>query len=161
MKVPDRIQSKIIERKNISSYKREHVIRPLVFTNGCFDLLHPGHISYLMRARELGNFLWIGLNTDESVRKLKGLKRPVNSELTRSILLASLFFVDAVTIFDEDTPIHLLEEIHPDIHIKGGDYNKEDLPEYNTVIEYGGRVEILPFIEGESTTGLIKKIKEM
>jgi glycerol-3-phosphate cytidylyltransferase len=161
MKVPDRIQSKIIERKNISSYKREHVIRPLVFTNGCFDLLHPGHISYLMRARELGNFLWIGLNTDESVRKLKGQKRPVNSELTRSILIASLFFVDAVTIFDEDTPIHLLEEIHPDIHIKGGDYNKEDLPEYNTVIEYGGRVEILPFIEGESTTGLIKKIKEM
>jgi glycerol-3-phosphate cytidylyltransferase len=161
MKVPDRIQSKIIERKNISSYKREHVIRPLVFTNGCFDLLHPGHISYLMRARELGNFLWIGLNTDESVRKLKGQKRPVNSELTRSILVASLFFVDAVTIFDEDTPIHLLEEIHPDIHIKGGDYNKEDLPEYNTVIEYGGRVEILPFIEGESTTGLIKKIKEM
>ena len=114
-----------------------------------------------MKARELGNFLWIGLNTDESVRKLKGQKRPVNSELTRSILLASLFFVDAVTIFDEDTPIHLLEEIHPDIHIKGGDYNKEDLPEYNTVIEYGGRVEILPFIEGESTTGLIKKIKEM
>jgi D-glycero-beta-D-manno-heptose 1-phosphate adenylyltransferase len=161
MKVPDRIQSKIIERKNISSYKREHVIRPLVFTNGCFDLLHPGHISYLMRARELGNFLWIGLNTDESVRKLKGQKRPVNSEITRSIILASLFFVDAVTIFDEDTPIHLLEEIHPDIHIKGGDYNKEDLPEYNTVIEYGGRVEILPFIEGESTTGLIKKIKEM
>ncbi len=161
MRAPDRIQSKIIERKNISSYKREHVIRPLVFTNGCFDLLHPGHISYLMKARELGNFLWIGLNTDESVRKLKGQKRPVNSELTRSILLASLFFVDAVTIFDEDTPIHLLEEIHPDIHIKGGDYNKEDLPEYNTVIEYGGRVEILPFIEGESTTGLIKKIKEM
>lgn len=161
MKAPDRIQSKIIERKNISSYKREHVIRPLVFTNGCFDLLHPGHISYLMKARELGNFLWIGLNTDESVRKLKGQKRPVNSELTRSILLASLFFVDAVTIFDEDTPIHLLEEIHPDIHIKGGDYNKEDLPEYNTVIEYGGRIEILPFIEGESTTGLIKKIKEM
>jgi glycerol-3-phosphate cytidylyltransferase len=161
MKVPDRIQSKIIERKNISSYKREHVIRPLVFTNGCFDLLHPGHISYLMRARELGNFLWIGLNTDNSVRKLKGQKRPVNSELTRSILLASLFFVDAVTIFDEDTPIDLLGEIHPDIHIKGGDYNKEDLPEYNTVIEYGGRVEILPFIEGESTTGLIKKIKEM
>jgi len=161
MKVPERIQSKIIERKNISSYKREHVIRPLVFTNGCFDLLHPGHISYLMRAGELGNFLWIGLNTDESVRKLKGQKRPVNSELTRSILVASLFFVDAVTIFDEDTPIHLLEEIHPDIHIKGGDYNKEDLPEYNTVIEYGGRVEILPFIEGESTTGLIKKIKEM
>jgi rfaE bifunctional protein nucleotidyltransferase chain/domain len=161
MKVPDRIQSKIIERKNISSYKREHVIRPLVFTNGCFDLLHPGHISYLMRARELGNFLWIGLNTDNSVKKLKGPKRPVNSELTRSILIASLFFVDAVTLFDEDTPIHLLEEIHPDIHIKGGDYNKEDLPEYNTVIEYGGRVEILPFIEGESTTGLIKKIKEM
>jgi D-glycero-beta-D-manno-heptose 1-phosphate adenylyltransferase len=161
MKVPDRIQSKIIERKNISSFKRDHVIRPLVFTNGCFDLLHTGHVSYLMKARELGNFLWIGLNTDKSVKKLKGEKRPVNNELTRAILLASLFFVDAVTLFDEDTPIDLLEEIHPDIHIKGGDYQKEKLPEYRTVIEYGGRVEILPYLEGESTSGLIQKIKSL
>lgn len=161
MKVPDRIQSKIIERKNISSFKRDHVIRPLVFTNGCFDLLHTGHVSYLMKAREMGNFLWIGLNTDKSVKKIKGEKRPVNSELTRAILLASLFFVDAVTLFDEDTPIDLLEEIHPDIHIKGGDYQKEKLPEYRTVIEYGGRVEILPYLEGESTSGLIQKIKSL
>ncbi len=161
MKVPDRIQSKIIERKNISSFKRDHVIRPLVFTNGCFDLLHTGHVSYLMKARELGNFLWIGLNTDKSVKKLKGEKRPVNNELTRAILLASLFFVDAVTLFDEDTPIDLLEEVHPDIHIKGGDYQKEKLPEYRTVIEYGGRVEILPYLEGESTSGLIQKIKSL
>ncbi len=161
MKVPDRIQNKIIERKNISSFKRDHVIRPLVFTNGCFDLLHTGHVSYLMKAREMGNFLWIGLNTDKSVKKIKGEKRPVNSELTRAILLASLFFVDAVTLFDEDTPIDLLEEIHPDIHIKGGDYEKEKLPEYRTVIEYGGRVEILPYLEGESTSGLIQKIKSL
>ncbi len=160
MKIPDRIQSKIIERKNISSFKRDHAIRPLVFTNGCFDLIHPGHVSYLLKARELGNFLWIGLNTDSSVKKLKGDKRPINDEITRSILLASLFFVDAVTLFDEENPISLLEEIHPDIHVKGGDYKKEDLPEYNTIVEYGGRVEILPCIEGISTTHLIKKIKD-
>lgn len=161
MKIPERIQAKIIERKNIVSFKRENVIRPLVFTNGCFDLLHPGHVQYLLRARELGNFLWIGLNTDKSVKKLKGEKRPVNNEITRSILLASLFFVDAVTLFDDDTPIQLLDEVRPDFHVKGGDYKKEDLPEYNTVIDYGGRIEILPFMEGFSTTDLIKKIKEL
>ena len=161
MKIPERIQSKIIERKNISHFKREHVIRPLVFTNGCFDLIHPGHIQYLLKARELGNFLWIGMNSDRSVKKLKGDKRPVNSEETRSIILASLFFVDAVTIFEEDTPIELLDEIRPDIHVKGGDYVKEELPEYNSIIEYGGKVEILPYMEGESTSGLIKKIKEL
>ncbi len=160
MKIPDRIQSKIIERKNISSFKRDHAIRPLVFTNGCFDLIHPGHVSYLMKARELGNFLWIGLNTDSSVKKLKGEKRPINDEVTRAILIASLFFVDAVTLFDEDNPITLLEEIHPDIHVKGGDYKKEDLVEYNAVIDFGGRVEILSYIEGASTTNLIKKIKD-
>jgi len=160
MKIPDRIQSKIIERKNISSFKRDHAIRPLVFTNGCFDLIHPGHVSYLMKARELGNFLWIGLNTDSSVKKLKGDKRPINDEVTRAILIASLFFVDAVTLFDEDNPITLLEEIHPDIHVKGGDYKKEDLVEYNAVIDFGGRVEILSYIEGASTTNLIKKIKD-
>jgi rfaE bifunctional protein nucleotidyltransferase chain/domain len=160
MKIPDRIQSKIIERKNISSFKRDHAIRPLVFTNGCFDLIHPGHVSYLMKARELGNFLWIGLNTDSSVRKLKGEKRPINDEITRAILIASLFFVDAVTLFDEDNPITLLDEIHPDIHVKGGDYKKEDLVEYNAVIDFGGRVEILPYIEGASTTNLIKRIND-
>ena len=160
MKIPDRIQSKIIERKNISSFKRDHAIRPLVFTNGCFDLIHPGHVSYLMKARELGNFLWIGLNTDSSVRKLKGEKRPINDEITRAILIASLFFVDAVTLFDEDNPITLLGEIHPDIHVKGGDYKKEDLVEYNAVIDFGGRVEILPYIEGAYTTNLIKRIND-
>lgn len=160
MKIPERIQAKIIERKNIVSFKRENVIRPLVFTNGCFDLLHPGHVQYLLKARELGNFLWIGLNTDKSVKKLKGDKRPVNSEITRSILLASLFFVDAVTLFDDDTPIQLLDEIRPDFHVKGGDYKKENLPEYNTVIDYGGRIEILPFMDGFSSSDLIKKIKE-
>jgi glycerol-3-phosphate cytidylyltransferase len=113
-----------------------------------------------MKARELGNFVWIGLNTDSSVRKLKGEKRPINDEITRAILIASLFFVDAVTLFDEDNPITLLDEIHPDIHVKGGDYKKEDLVEYNAVIDFGGRVEILPYIEGASTTNLIKRIND-
>ena len=159
MKIPDRIQAKIIERKNITSYKRENVIRPLVFTNGCFDIIHPGHVNYLLKARELGNFLWIGLNTDRSVKKLKGNNRPINDESTRALLLASLFFVDAVTLFDEDTPIQLIDEVRPDLHVKGGDYKKEDLPEYDLVTEYGGRVEILPFMDGISTTALIQKIR--
>ncbi|MCB1143959.1 MAG: D-glycero-beta-D-manno-heptose 1-phosphate adenylyltransferase [Leptospiraceae bacterium] len=158
MKIPARIQSKIIERKNILQIKKEKVIRPLVFTNGCFDILHNGHINYLLSARELGNFLWIGLNSDSSVKKLKGEKRPINHELSRATLLASLFFVDAVTIFDEDTPISLIDEIRPDIHVKGGDYQKEKLPEYKSIIEYGGKVEILPFVEGESTSGIISRI---
>jgi D-glycero-beta-D-manno-heptose 1-phosphate adenylyltransferase len=159
MTIPDKIQSKIIERKNISFIKKEKVIRPLVFTNGCFDILHRGHINYLLGARELGNFLWIGLNSDASVSKLKGDKRPINNQEHRAILLASLFFVDAVTIFEEDNPISLIDEIRPDIHVKGGDYSKEKLPEYKTVTEYGGKVIILPFVEGESTSQLIEKIK--
>lgn len=158
MDIPEKLAKKIVKREKIQEFIRENAIRPLVFTNGCFDILHRGHITYLLSARELGNFLWIGLNSDSSVKKLKGSSRPINSEIQRAIILASLFFVDAITIFEEENPISLLEDIKPNIHVKGGDYKKESLPEYNTVIELGGRVEILPFVKGESTTKIIQKI---
>ncbi len=132
----------------------------IVFTNGCFDLLHRGHISYLSRARDLGDLLVVGLNSDSSVKQIKGPSRPINGEEERAIILASLFFVDYVTLFSEDTPVETLKIIRPTIHTKGGDYRVEDLPETPVVVEGGGRVEILPFVEGFSTTGLIKRMNE-
>lgn len=158
MQIPEYFLSKLIPRKAISEKKKEIGTKTIVFTNGCFDILHPGHVVYLQNARELGDFLWIGLNSDLSVKRLKGESRPINNEEHRSILLASLGFVDAVTIFEEDTPITLIEEICPHIHVKGGDYKKEDLLEYETVVRNGGRVEILSFLEGHSTTSIIQKI---
>jgi glycerol-3-phosphate cytidylyltransferase len=159
MIIPVSLSRKIISKDKISDFLKSNSIKPIVFTNGCFDIIHPGHIDYLIRARELGNFLWIGLNSDSSVKKLKGKNRPINPELHRAMVLASFYFVNAVTIFEEDTPIPLLEIIKPNIHTKGGDYKKETLPEYKTIIEFGGEVKILPFIEGESTTNIINKIK--
>lgn len=155
----EKIQNKIIPFQNIKNFKNTISDKPLVFTNGCFDILHLGHLTYLSKARELGNFLWIGVNSDLSVKRLKGESRPINSEDDRSILLASLLFVDAITIFSDDTPIPLLEVIQPDIHVKGGDYIAEKMPEYKTVTAYGGIVKILPFVEGKSSTNIINKIK--
>ncbi len=126
----------------------------VVFTNGCFDILHRGHITYLAQARALGDRLVIGVNSDDSVRRLKGPTRPVNSETDRTLLLAALRFVDEVVIFGEDTPEALLAKLRPDILVKGGDYKKEDVKG----AESAGRVEILPFVDGCSTTGIIKKI---
>lgn len=153
------IQEKIISKENISQIKNELNTKTIVFTNGCFDIVHRGHIHYLSQAKDLGDVLWIGLNSDTSVRKLKGENRPINSQTSRAILLASFFFVDFVTIFEEENPISLIKMIQPHIHVKGGDYQKEELIEYETVIKHGGRVEILPFVEGESTTNIIKKIQ--
>ncbi len=155
----EKIQKKIIPFQNSKQFKNTITDKPIVFTNGCFDILHLGHLTYLSKARELGNFLWIGVNSDLSVKRLKGESRPVNSEEDRAILLASLLFVDAITIFSDDTPITLLELIQPDIHVKGGDYIAEKMPEYKTVTAYGGIVKILPFVEGKSSTSIINKIK--
>lgn len=152
------IKNKIIQREDVLNFKKSLRIKNLVFTNGCFDILHFGHLDYLSRARTLGDFLWIGLNSDFSVKKLKGSNRPINSEYDRAFMLASLIFVDAVTIFAEDTPIKLISDIQPNIHVKGGDYTPEKMPEYSTVKEYGGKIEILPFVEGRSTTNIINKI---
>ncbi|EQA43644.1 bifunctional protein RfaE, domain II [Leptospira broomii serovar Hurstbridge str. 5399] len=131
----------------------------IVFTNGVFDLMHKGHLTYLAQASELGDFLWIGLNSDSSVKKIKGPERPINPEEDRAFLLVCLSFVSAVTVFAEETPIELISRIRPDIHTKGGDYDRETLPETPLVRSLGGEVQILPFIQGFSSTEIIRKIR--
>lgn len=131
--------------------------KKLVFTNGCFDILHSGHVQLLAQARALGDFLVLGLNSDRSVRALKGEKRPVNTALDRARVLAQLPSVDAVVVFDEDTPVELLRRIGPMVHVKGGDYIKENLPEFQTVAQGGGDVVILPFRKGYSTTAILAR----
>ena len=129
--------------------------RRVVFTNGCFDVLHAGHVDSLERARELGDRLIVGLNSDRSVRVLKGENRPVNGEENRARLLAALRVVDLVVIFDEDTPAELLSELRPDVLAKGGDYKAEDLPGREFVKE----VAILPLVKGLSTTETLRRMK--
>ena len=132
----------------------------VVFTNGCFDLLHPGHVAYLEAARSLGDSLVVGLNSDESVRGLgKGHDRPVVAEGDRAAVLGALRAVDAVVIFDERTPVRLMREVRPAVYVKGGDYRIEDLPEAEVAGEIGAEVRIIPFKPGYSTTALIQKIK--
>lgn len=130
----------------------------VVFTNGCFDVLHAGHVTYLNQARALGDYLVLGMNSDASVTQLKGPKRPLVPQQGRAMVLAALACVDLVVVFDEPDPIALISALQPDIHVKGGDYQKEALPEYQIVCQYGGRVEILPFVEGFSTTQFIQRI---
>jgi D-beta-D-heptose 7-phosphate kinase/D-beta-D-heptose 1-phosphate adenosyltransferase len=130
----------------------------IVFTNGCFDILHAGHVSYLNRARALGDILIIGVNSDVSVSSLKGPTRPINPLLDRILVLAGLSSVDYLIPFDQATPINLIQLIRPDIYVKGGDYTKETLPEASVVEQLGGVVEILPFIENRSTSSIIKRI---
>ncbi|HEX6941151.1 MAG TPA: D-glycero-beta-D-manno-heptose 1-phosphate adenylyltransferase [Longimicrobiales bacterium] len=133
--------------------------RTVVFTNGCFDLLHRGHIEYLFAARALGDALVLGLNTDASVRRLKGDGRPLNAQDDRAIVVAALACVDAVVLFDEDTPRDLIAALLPDVLVKGGDYRAEDVVGKAEVEAAGGRVVILPYLEGRSTTGLVKRIQ--
>ncbi|AXR69106.1 D-glycero-beta-D-manno-heptose 1-phosphate adenylyltransferase [Leptospira mayottensis] len=156
------LKIRIVPWENVTIFaNRIRENQRIVFTNGCFDLLHRGHITYLSQARELGDFLWIGLNADSSVKRLKGEQRPVVPEDDRAILLSNLRFVDAVTIFSQDTPLELIRLIKPSIHVKGGDYKVEDLPETSIVREFGGKVEILPFVPGKSTSLLIEKILKL
>ena len=129
-----------------------------VFTNGCFDLLHAGHVASLEAARALGDGLVVGLNSDSSVRALKGPTRPVIPQGDRAIVLAALECVDAVVVFDEATPEALLDALRPQIHAKGGDYIAEDLPEYALVRSWGGEVRILPILEGRSTTTILARM---
>ena len=133
----------------------------VVFTNGCFDLLHPGHVAYLRAARSLGDALVVGLNSDASVRKLKGPTRPVVTEKDRAAVLGALEPVDAVVIFAEDTPVRLMRELEPAVYVKGGDYSMEDLPEAEVARGFGAEVRILSFEPGYSTSALIEKIKSM
>lgn len=133
--------------------------KQVVFTNGCFDILHVGHMTYLEEAKEFGDYLFVGVNSDESVKRLKGPTRPINSEDDRAELLAGLKAVDYTVIFTEDTPVELIGELKPSIHVKGGDYKKENLPETKVVESYGGRVEIVSLVEGKSTSNVVKKIQ--
>jgi len=136
--------------------------RPLVFTNGVFDVLHRGHVLYLAQARALGASLLVALNTDASARRLgKGPDRPLNNEADRAFVLAALASTSLVTWFDEDTPLELIALIKPDILVKGGDYDMSTLPETQVVKSYGGRALALPFVDGYSTTALVQKIRQV
>ena len=134
--------------------------RPMVFTNGVFDILHRGHVSYLSQARALGASLVIGLNSDASARRLgKGPDRPLNAEADRACVLAALESVSLVTLFDEQTPVELLKLVRPDLYVKGGDYDIETLAETAVVRSWGGDARSIPFVDGYSTTALVKRIR--
>jgi rfaE bifunctional protein nucleotidyltransferase chain/domain len=155
------IKSKIFELEPLK--RRVYIHRfwgnKIVFTNGCFDILHLGHIDYLSKAKSLGDFLIIGLNTDLSVRKIKGEGRPVTDQHSRAVILASLRFVDAVILFDEETPYNLIKEIKPDVLVKGSDYLVKDIAGSDVVSANGGKVVTIDFLEGYSTSSIISKIK--
>ncbi len=150
---------KIISGRAVETFRRDHERQKIVFTNGCFDILHVGHIRYLQEAAKLGDVLVIGLNSDASVKRLKGPERPINGELERAEMLGALGFVDYVAIFDEDTPLELITQIQPDVLVKGGDYEPDEVVGKKEVEEWGGKLVLIPFVEGKSTTRIIEKIK--
>lgn len=153
------ITSKLITvdqaRRMLGEEFRSH--RRIVFTNGCFDILHRGHVYYLSKARELGDLLIVGLNSDDSVRRLKGRGRPVNDQNARAEVLGALSMVDRIILFGEDTPLELILKIRPDVLVKGGDYNQEDIVGSGEVNSWGGEVHTIPFLKGYSTTRIIGK----
>ncbi len=134
--------------------------KKIVFTNGCFDVLHAGHVKYLSEARDLGDVLILGLNSDLSVKRLKGTNRPINSEDDRSIVLSALISISYIVIFNDDTPYKLINHIRPDILVKGGDWNPEDIVGSDIVSSYNGEIKSLSYIKGKSSTDIINKLKE-
>ena len=151
----EKISEKIITAVELRAKKLPGKI---VFTNGCFDILHKGHIYLLSRAAELGNYLVIGLNSDASVQRLKGPDRPVQEQESRALILASLEMVDFVVIFEEDTPLKLITELMPDVLVKGGDYKAEEIVGYKEVTSSGGEVKIIDFLQGNSSTDIISRM---
>ena len=143
----------------METLRHSHLGDWVVFTNGCFDLLHRGHVTYLSQARDLGRLV-VGLNSDASVRRLKGPQRPLVDEQSRALLLASLQCVDYVTIFNEDTPYELIKAVLPDVLVKGGDYQPENIVGADIVRSHGGQVRTIPLVEGFSTTRLAKKLQQ-
>ena len=135
--------------------------KKIIFTNGCFDILHIGHIKYLKEAKAKGDILVLGLNSDASVRRLKGPSRPVNSEKDRMDMLAEMEFIDYVVLFEEDTPYELITRVRPDVLVKGGDYQADNIVGADFVRSYGGSVEVIPFVEGKSTTNIINSMKRL
>ncbi len=156
------VQSKIVDREqldrilNIWKFKGNR----LVFTNGCFDILHLGHVDYLSKASDLGTKLMVGVNSDDSVKRLnKGSNRPLQTEKSRATIIASLHFVDLVVVFDEDTPYELISSVKPDVLVKGSDYKVEDIVGSDLVLNNGGEVKTIDFLEGHSTTSIVNKAK--
>ncbi len=162
MKNYDIIKKKILLTKELSATLSlwRFQQRKIVFTNGCFDLLHLGHINYLSEAKDLGDILIVGVNTDSSVKMLdKGETRPITDENARATIVAALHFVDAVVLFDEETPYKLIKTVQPDVLVKGSDYRPEDIVGYDVVKKKGGEVVTINFLPGYSTTSIVKKIK--
>ena len=158
----DRLNSKII---NIAELERllarlRFLNKKIVFTNGCFDIIHRGHVEYLMKANELGDVMFLGLNSDSSIRKLKGNNRPVQDQVSRAKILASMIFISYVILFDEETPYNLIKIVQPDILVKGGDYDIKNIVGYDIVTGKGGQVLTIPFVEGYSTSAIIKKLEQ-
>ena len=135
--------------------------KKVVFTNGCFDLLHPGHVRYLDEARRLGDYLIVGVNSDRSVREIKGEKRPIQDQKARTEILGALACVDSVLVFDEDNPLKVIEYLLPDILVKGGDWAEDEIIGSHAVKSSGGHVHRIPFMEGYSTTKIIRKIQDL
>lgn len=154
------VAHKILSAEELNSFRRDNAQKKIVFTNGCFDILHVGHKRYLQQAATLGDILVVGVNSDASVRRLKGPTRPVNNEQDRAEMLSALGFIDYVVIFDEDTPYELIKKIQPDVLVKGGDYKPEEVVGKDIVEARGGRLELISFVEGKSTTNIIKKINQ-
>lgn len=163
MKATSFIEQKILHANNLPQWLERWRCfgKKIVFTNGCFDLLHAGHIHSLRQAAALGDILIVGLNSDASTRRLKGASRPVNTETDRALLLAALVMVDAVVIFEEDTPLQLIQTIKPDVLVKGGDYTPESVVGADVVQQQGGRVEIIALVPGRSTTELARRLEAL
>lgn len=153
-------KSKILTRDALAKLRRKWADQgeKVVFTNGCFDIVHRGHVDYLNKAAELGTKLIVAVNSDQSVSKIKGPSRPIQDEISRTELLASMGCVDAVVLFDEPTPYELINAIIPDVLVKGSDYKAEDIVGYDIVTSYGGTVQTLDFIDGYSSSAIIQKI---
>lgn len=156
------MKSKILNKKDLTIKIKEakENKKIVVLTSGCFDILHAGHVEYLEEAKSRGDLLIVLLNSDTSVRQLKGITRPLISQIDRAIVLAGLASVDYIYILDEKTPCSIIQELQPDIFVKGGDYQGTSIPEMKAVATYGGRVEYVLMLEGRSTTNIIKKIEE-
>lgn len=154
------IEQKIVNQSFFEQNDKALHQKKIVFTNGCFDILHVGHITYLAQARQHGDLLVVGLNTDASVKRLKGPSRPVNQQNDRAKVLAALESVDYVVLFEEDTPQALIEKVRPDVLIKGGDYSLNNIVGADFVQKLGGKVLTIPFVEGYSTTATIQHIND-
>lgn len=148
----------MIDQAELECFLKENQGKKIVFTNGCFDILHRGHVAYLNQAKSLGDVLVLGLNSDASVKRLKGESRPINSEKDRKFVLENLKSIDAVFIFDEDTPYELISKIQPNVLAKGGDWRVDQIVGSDIVLEAGGEVKSLNFIDGFSTTSIIEKM---